>query len=205
MERGEPFYVGDGWTGVHLLIRPHSCVLFRHPHILPPAAQLTHLRQMTPHNCVLSDSLVPRMLSTALQKRGTSRTRGTGLLPLKEWIVLIEVTPGGDGRRMERHVLRHVVNTIANASPVALHHPERYAVQVRVAARHPVDALSAVFAEWSAAVDERGAPMGDVVRAEVLTRAEFEHECGSEGLGDGVKGRTHEDGEDRRVVGRFSS
>lgn len=43
--------------------------------------------------------------------------------------------------------------------------------------------------------------MGDVVRAEVLMRVEAERE----GLGDAVDGRGHEEADDRRVVGRFSS
>ncbi len=59
-------------------------------------------------------------------------------------------------------------------------------MQFRVVAPNPVWALSSAFSEWSDAVHRLGAPAWEMVRAEVLTRAEFEQDCQPNGLGNGV-------------------
>ena len=75
------------------------------------------------------------------------------------------------------------------------------AVQLRVVAPDPVHALGSACSAWSEAVDELGAPTWKIVRAEVLTREEFEQECQLEGVGgDGVDGRWHE----RSTVARLA-
>jgi hypothetical protein len=53
----------------------------------------------------------------------------------------MEATPGGDARLIDVDVLEDLLRAVADASPVALHHPERYAVQLRVVAPNPVHAL----------------------------------------------------------------
>ena len=142
-------------------------------------------------NCVLSAALSTRMLSGRRQIGDGAAHRGaleeSGLL--NDWIVLMEATPGHDGWYFHADMLRQLVSVVATASPVALHHPERYAVQLEVTAPDPVHALTLAFSRWSEAVRQSGAPTWEVVRAEVLTRAEFEHDCQTEELGNGVNGR----------------
>jgi hypothetical protein len=103
---------------------------------------------------------------------------------LNEWIVLMEATPGRDQRPMQANVLMDLLGAVAHAFPVALHHPERYAVQLKVVARDPVHALASLFSAWLEAVNRLGAPTWEIVRAEVLTRAEFEEESRQSGTTD---------------------
>lgn len=127
---------------------------------------------------------------------------------MNEWIVLMEASPGHDGLRLDRRMLQQLLRAMPNALPVALHHPDRYAVQLQVTAPSPVHALSSVFTEWSEAVDGLGAPVWDVVRAEVLTRVEFERDCQVEGLGDGGNDGMQEETErtkETELADKFSS
>lgn len=93
-----------------------------------------------------------------------------------EWIVVVEAATGDSTPELDEATLSRVIDAVSDAQPVALSSAHRYAVQLLVTATNPTDALSFVLRRWSEAVSALEAPEWEVVRAEVITLAEFELE-----------------------------
>jgi diguanylate cyclase (GGDEF)-like protein len=93
-----------------------------------------------------------------------------------EWVVLVEATSTSSSGEVDQSTLSRLLRAVEDAEPVALHSVHRYAVQLTVTAENPLDALSSALSRWSEAVDSVGAPTWEVVRTEVMTKAELEHE-----------------------------
>ena len=102
-----------------------------------------------------------------------------------DWIVVLEAggVPGGS---LEIEVVRDLLEAVADSRPSALYSPDRYALQLVVHADGPVRALRVAVARWSGAVAELGLSEWPLVRAEVVTPAEFERECELEKLRAGL-------------------
>lgn len=93
----------------------------------------------------------------------------------REWVVLLEATAIGDATLLDVGTVRAVLELMGDRAGVALHSPERVAVQVRLRAHDPAMALSTAMSRWQVAA-ARLPPGWEVVRAEVLTAEEFERD-----------------------------
>ena len=93
-----------------------------------------------------------------------------------EWIVLVEATSAPPSDHLEQPTLTRLLEAVQDTEPVALHSRHRYAVQLKVRAGNPADALSSALSRWTEAIQTAGAPIWEVVRAEVMTKAELELE-----------------------------
>ena len=88
------------------------------------------------------------------------------------WVVVLEAATGVDDRS-----LHQMLQVLADVQGVALHCPDRYAVQTEVAAGGQAEALFVALCRWRSALAAAGQPATEVVRAEVLSREEFESDC----------------------------
>lgn len=93
-----------------------------------------------------------------------------------EWVVLVEAASTSFSGEIDYPTLSRLLEAMEDAEPVALHSVHRYAVQLKVTAENPVEALSSALSRWTEAVHSVGAPAWEAVRAEVMTKAELEHE-----------------------------
>ena len=92
------------------------------------------------------------------------------------WVVLLEAASNG-GSLGDMGAVRAILKAMRDADGVALHAPDRIAVQVQVQAADVALALGAALGSWHAAAPD-SAPTGwHVVRAEVLTPEEFKKDC----------------------------
>ena len=93
------------------------------------------------------------------------------------WIILLEAAPDGDASLVDIGTVRLILSAMGDEAGVALHAPDRVAVQVRVQAADVALALSQALRRWRVAA-AKSAPAGwHVVRAEVLTPEEFTRDC----------------------------
>ncbi len=88
------------------------------------------------------------------------------------WVVVLEAATGIDRRSLDR-----LLELLADVQPAALHCPDRYAVQMQIAARGQPEALFVALSRWRSALATVGQPVAEVVRAEVLSPQEFELDC----------------------------
>jgi hypothetical protein len=88
------------------------------------------------------------------------------------WIVVLEVPTDLPGWALER-----VVQLLADVHALALHGPDRYAVQMSISAGGQPEALFVALARLQGAVAAVSEPRPRVVRAEVMSREEFERDC----------------------------
>ncbi len=88
------------------------------------------------------------------------------------WIVVLEVPTDLPGWALER-----VVQLLSEVHGLALHCPERYAVQMRISAGGQAEALFVALARLQRAVAAVNQPRPRVVRAEVICSEEFERDC----------------------------
>ncbi len=88
------------------------------------------------------------------------------------WVVVLEAAGEIDDRSLHR-----VLEALADVHPVALHSPDRYAVQMQIAAGGQAEALFVALARCRSALAAAGQPPTEFVRAEVLSGEEFEREC----------------------------
>ncbi len=88
------------------------------------------------------------------------------------WVVVLEAATG-----IEHCSLDRLLHVLADLQPAALHCPDRYAVQMRVAAAGQAEALSVALSRRRSALGAAGQPVSEVVRAEVLCPEEFERDC----------------------------
>jgi diguanylate cyclase (GGDEF)-like protein len=89
----------------------------------------------------------------------------------EEWVVLLEAD-GTDGQ-VDLATLEALLFEVAEASPISLYSPDRYALQIAVEARTPPAALHRALRMWRDALRRLGAPLSKLVRAEVLTPEEL--------------------------------
>jgi diguanylate cyclase (GGDEF)-like protein len=104
-----------------------------------------------------------------------------------DWIVLLEAAKAQSRVEMDGETLALLLEMLADARPVALHSADRYAVQVAVTAAGCQEALGSACARWLDAVRALGAPEWEIVRADVMTKAELDLEIELAG-GDGGAG-----------------
>lgn len=95
---------------------------------------------------------------------------------MSEWIVLLEAVKRPYSGEIDHEMLSRLLRAVGHARSVGLHSPDRYAVQLHVAAAGPLEALSSALAEWSAAIGTVGAAPWELVRVEAMTEAELADE-----------------------------
>ena len=93
-----------------------------------------------------------------------------------EWVVLLEAIPTSSSAELDQTTLYRLLEAVKDAEPVALHAPDRYAVQLNLRAEEPGDALCSALSWWKGATAAVGAHPWQVVRAEVMTKTELDHE-----------------------------
>jgi diguanylate cyclase (GGDEF)-like protein len=93
-----------------------------------------------------------------------------------DWIVLLEAAKNLSRVEVDGDTITRLLEALADIRPVALHSVDRYAVQVAVKADNTLDALGSALSRWSDAVRAHGAPVWDIVRADVMTKAELDRE-----------------------------
>jgi diguanylate cyclase (GGDEF)-like protein len=90
-----------------------------------------------------------------------------------EWIVVLEAAAGAFAAGLDEATLARLIEVVSDTRPIALHSADRYALQLRVVAESPSDALGLALGRWSDAVLSLGAPGWEVVRADVMSPAEL--------------------------------
>ena len=93
------------------------------------------------------------------------------------WVVIVEARPKSGAGAVEVSQLRRLLEHMPGVEPVALHSAERVAVQVHIDAPCEVEALRLALADLRAGLPRVGLWDLRVIRAEVLTREEFEQDC----------------------------
>lgn len=93
------------------------------------------------------------------------------------WVVILEWSLG-DGEPLEAGspIIAALLDALADAEPIALCHPDRFALQLRLAAPTPVAALSDALARYGMGVPREGLGSWELVRIELLTPEELESE-----------------------------
>jgi hypothetical protein len=84
--------------------------------------------------------------------------------------------PTSSSDELDETTLSRLLEAVEDAQPVVLHSPHRYAVQLNLRAEDPGDAVRTARLCWKGAIATVGAPTWEVVRAEVMTKAELTHE-----------------------------
>ncbi len=95
----------------------------------------------------------------------------------REWVVVFEAVAQDRAAPLDVGALRRILDTLAASRPVALHHDERYAVQLVVSSETSAEAACVALNRWAAATRQLGVPESDVVRIEAMTPEEFETDC----------------------------
>lgn len=94
----------------------------------------------------------------------------------RAWSVLLEVVDESGTSELPVEDFRRLVAAWPAPVPATLYSPSRYALQVMVRADDGRRALDVAVSTWKDALDRIGLPEWDVVRVEVLTAEELEHE-----------------------------
>lgn len=94
-----------------------------------------------------------------------------------EWVVVVEAQLKSGEGAVEVSQLRRLLEHMPGVEPVALHSAERVAVQVHIDAPCEVEALRLALADLRAGLLRVGLWDLMVIRAEVLTREEFDKDC----------------------------
>ena len=95
----------------------------------------------------------------------------------KEWIVVFEAVSQDGAAPVDVPALRSILEALAGSRPVALHHDERYAIQLVVTGATSADAVRVALNRWAEATRQLGVPESEVVRIEAMTPQEFETDC----------------------------
>ena len=104
-------------------------------------------------------------------------SRAAGDRPAEErWVVLVEAVrePGGPVAPMDEDSARTMLHALGDDHVVMLECQERVGLQVWVTAGGPAMALSTALTRWRLATAAVTPARWRVVRAEILTDAEFE-------------------------------
>jgi hypothetical protein len=99
------------------------------------------------------------------------------------WVVVLEVGIDPRDAVVESRALNLLRLALSDLHPRILHSADRYAIQLEVTADGFTEALSLAITRWSAASQPLEIGGGELVRAEVLTRSEFERELQAPELG----------------------
>ncbi len=95
----------------------------------------------------------------------------------KEWVVVFEAVAQDRAAPVDVGALRRILDALADSRPVALHHDERYAIQLIVSSETSAEAACVALSRWAAATRQLGVPESDVVRIEAMMPQEFETDC----------------------------
>ena len=95
----------------------------------------------------------------------------------KEWIVVLEAVAQDGAGPVDVGSLRSILEALADSSPVALYHHERYAIQLVVTSATSAEAVCLVHNRWADVTRQLGVPESEVVRIEAMTPQEFETDC----------------------------
>ena len=93
------------------------------------------------------------------------------------WVVVLEARPTNGEGAVEISRLRRLLEHMPGVDPIALHSAERVAVQIHIDASSEVEALRLASADLRAGLSMVGLRDLPVVRAEVLSWEEYEHDC----------------------------
>src|SRR5947208_1969936 len=93
---------------------------------------------------------------------------------VSSWIVLLEAAGSATDAPIDIDELEALADLLG--ADGALHSPERYAVQLKLAGTRPIDAIDRGLTRWDDAVTTLGLPRWELVRAEVFTPEELERE-----------------------------
>ncbi len=88
------------------------------------------------------------------------------------WVVVLEAATG-----IQSWCLDRMLEVLADIHAVALHCPDRYAIQVEIDAGGQAEALFVALARCRSALAAFGQPVGEFVRCEVVCREEFHRDC----------------------------
>ena len=93
------------------------------------------------------------------------------------WVVLLEAAPNAEASLVDIGTVWATLRAIGDEGAVALHAPDRVAIQVRIEAADVALALVVALARWRQAAVAHAPAGWNVVRAEVLTPEELERDC----------------------------
>lgn len=105
-------------------------------------------------------------------------------MSMAPWVVLLEAARGPDSAPVDAPDVRELLAELGGA--VGLHCPDRYAVQLELAATNQAEALYSAMSRWDEAVVRRSLPRWRLVRTEVLTPEEFDVELDDKNGGGGM-------------------
>ncbi len=118
------------------------------------------------------------------------------------WVVLLEAESTNREGAVEMSRLRRLLEHMPGVEPTALHCAERVAVQVHVDAPGEVEALRVASTALRAGLPRVGLAHLRVIRAEVLTRGEFERDCAmADGGADAARAQEVVDADNARSAG----
>ncbi len=95
---------------------------------------------------------------------------------LDEWVIVLEFVPGSSSAPIDYEAIHDVVDELRAWQPTGLFAPDRYALQLRVPAERPMEAVRRALTLHSQAIDTVGAPAPTLARIEILTATEFDHQ-----------------------------
>ena len=105
------------------------------------------------------------------------------------WVVVVEAEPTSEMQAVEEWRLRRLLLHMPGIMPIGLHGGDRVAVQVHIDATDEVAALGLALTGLRAALPKVGLRELPVVRAEVITKEEFDRDCELT-YGDGLGSQT---------------
>lgn len=116
----------------------------------------------------------------------------------RKWIVLLEAADEVGGATMDPRCFSRLAASWATAGATTFYSTSRYALQVSVSAANPPAALGSAMRLWTDALRRTGIPKWQLVRAEIVTPEELEHELQaaervSNEEGNSRAGKHHED------------
>lgn len=89
---------------------------------------------------------------------------------------MLEVAGAVESILLHRGTTAAIVRALGDESTIALHSPVRYAIQLRVTATDMPAAFEAGLCRWRAAARPLTPSGWSLIRAEILTREELDHD-----------------------------
>lgn len=102
--------------------------------------------------------------------------RGVPSLRPVEWFVVLELAADENAALIDRGTAASIRRALEGAMTGALHSPDRFAIQLRVMESSIERAFTAALQRWRESAQSLLPREWHVVRAEILTAAEFERE-----------------------------
>ena len=94
----------------------------------------------------------------------------------REWVVVLEAAGDADSTLLDLGTTAAIVRALGGESTIALHCSERYAVQLQVMEMDMSGAFEAAVRWWRAVAHPLTPSGWSLIRAEVLTRNELDHD-----------------------------